>query len=169
MQKMFLMFALCASLGCLSGRGADATRPCGTAVTAESIEQEGPSVPAEPDNPDLGSLIRVDIPPGWTLDNDGGDSAIMSHRDGSRAIIVQRRGGCSGHVAFRQDGMDCVAGFDMRYEDTGSASDVLLMGIEPQPDGTSDAHYFLVGWSEAAAVALHDMFLPDRRQAICTR
>jgi len=169
MQKVFFLFALCAGLSCLSSQWADTTHPCGSIVTAEAIEREAPSVPADPDDPDLGNMIQVNIPSGWTLENSGGDSAVMSHSDGSRAIILLRNGGCAGHVAFRQYGMDCVTSFESSFADPDSYSNEMFMALLTQPDGTSEVRYFLVDWPEAAAAALRDSFLPDRRQAVCTR
>lgn len=171
LRILCLSLAMSASLGCatLSGRTADPYEECDENVTADSIAAEAPAVYSGPDDPEPASLVRVDLPAGWVLENESGDSFVMSNGDGSRAIIRHRQDGCAVHVTFRQDGMDCVVSFDCAFSAEDPHSDEMFAAISPQPDGTAEMRYLLVGWPEATAQALRDAFIPGRRQAVCTR
>lgn len=171
LKTMFLAVCLVLGLGCAYAFGQDSSDKALTdgIVTAEAVAEEAPAVGSEPDDPGLGTLSRIDLPRGWTLENTGGDSTIMSHADGSRAIILQRRNGCSGHISFTQDGMNCLVSFDRDFGPQDEPSDQMFAAVAPQPDGTMEVRYLLVNWPEAAVRQLEDSFVPGRRHAVCTR
>lgn len=170
-KVLFIVSVIATGLGCTAIYGgiADSAGKGSRIVNADMIEQEEPAVGAEPDDLDSVPLARVDLPDGWTLENDSGDSFVMSNADGSRAVILLRQDGCAVHVTFRQDGMNCVVSFDHVFGAGDARSDGMYAAIEPQPDGTMEMRYLLVGWPEHVARDLRDAFIPGRRRAVCSR